>query len=411
MKVIVAHPGQQHSFHVAQAVKKAGCLDCFVTAIYDKDSSFLMKLVKRFAGEKNRKKALNRKCDALDDREVLQFYPFLSLMVIVLSRYVKKVPIGYWLDRKIADWFGVKLAKLAIKRKVDMVICFSMNERTCFEYLEKHAPNIQRVVDCANSPINYMRYIYDKDIEKTKCSNIKKECPSFWNDTICKKQKQAIQFTQFFLAPSMFVAKGLKFNDVNPEDIIIIPYGSNFQVAKEIKSKKGKIKFLYVGQITYRKGVHHLLNVVESMPDIDLTLVGSYNAESPLYKDYYTKEHIHFTGHIAHDKVRRYMHEADVFVFPSLSEGFSLSCLEALSQGLPVICTENSGSNDAVINGENGFVVEAGNEEKLKNAIEWIVCNSDSIEKMSKNALESSKKYTWELYEENMNAVLKELER
>ena len=49
--------------------------------------------------------------------------------------------------------------------------------------------------------------------------------------------------------------------------------------------------------------------------------------------------------------------------------------------------------------------------KKRKNAIEWIVCNSDSIEKMSKNALESSKKYTWELYEENMNAVLKELER
>ena len=47
-KVIVAHPGRQHSFRVAKALKDAGLLYKYVTTVYDKEDSVLMKIVKLF---------------------------------------------------------------------------------------------------------------------------------------------------------------------------------------------------------------------------------------------------------------------------------------------------------------------------------------------------------------------------
>ena len=71
-KIIVAHPGRQHSFRLASALKKSNMLLYYVTTIYDKNS-FLMKFTKKFLSKDNLKRANNRKNQDLDNIYQMQY--------------------------------------------------------------------------------------------------------------------------------------------------------------------------------------------------------------------------------------------------------------------------------------------------------------------------------------------------
>jgi glycosyltransferase involved in cell wall biosynthesis len=98
--------------------------------------------------------------------------------------------------------------------------------------------------------------------------------------------------------------------------------------------------------------------------------------------------------------------ESDVFVFPTLGEGFGLVVLESLSCGVPVICSDLAGGNDAIIDGYNGFVFEGLDENKLKQTIEWFIQNRHELTQMSENARKTALNYTWEHYYDRLNAAI-----
>jgi glycosyltransferase involved in cell wall biosynthesis len=99
---------------------------------------------------------------------------------------------------------------------------------------------------------------------------------------------------------------------------------------------------------------------------------------------------------------------SDVFVFPTLGEGFALVILEALSCGVPCIVSDMAGGNDAIQDGYNGFEIQAGNDTELKEKIQWFLDNMDLLPKMSNNSRESSKYYTWERYFEGVASSVKQ---
>jgi len=410
-KIIVAHPGQQHSYKVATALRKAGMLYKYFTCVYDKQDSFIMKIAHFFVRGKDVKKISNRKCEFLEDNYVIIYYTFLSLVVIVLSRFSFTSNLSHWLDRTISDNFGIKVAKYAIKHNVDAVICFSTNETRCFEYLKKYAPNIKRICDCASSPKAYMQYIYNQDMEQFNHSELKKEVPKFWDSNVIKKEKKGIIFSNYFLAPSQFVVKGLDFCGVKKEQIFIVPYGSNFDVVRKEINILNEIRFLYVGQVTYRKGLHHLLNVFSKLDyeNIVLDVVGSINKDSNLYEKYKKCNNIKFYGNVLHDDIKNFLLKDDVFVFSSLTEGLSLACLEAASYGLPLILSKNSGANDMVENGYNGFAFNYDDEKSLEKYIKYFIENKEEIFRFSMNILNTAKNYTWEKYNINLKNTIDEI--
>jgi len=68
---------------------------------------------------------------------------------------------------------------------------------------------------------------------------------------------------------------------------------------------------------------------------------------------------------------------ADIFILPSLAEGLSLALLEAMTAGLPIIATRVQGSQDVVLHGESGYLVEPGNVESLRSAIESLLAKPE----------------------------------
>ena len=405
MKVIVAHPGQQHSFKVASALKHEGNLFKYMTAVYDKPDNIAMRLAHLLVRVKDIDKITKRKNKDLEDEDVITYYTLPSLAVIVFSRFKATQPLSLWLDRRISSVFGRKVAKYAIKHKVDAVICFSMNEVSCFRYLRKHAPEIKRIVDYANAPIEYTRDIYTKDCE---VNNIKKEAPLFWDRKELKKLREGIRDTQLFIAPSTFVKNGLKHYGVPEENIKVLFYGSNFTVKKTIQEEPIRIKFAYVGQVTFRKGIHHLLEAFSSInnENISLDIVGEIPPNSQLFERYKNKKNIRFHGQVSHHEVKKILENVNIFIFTSLADTFGLAVLEALSCGLPVICSSNAGVSDLIIDGKNGFVIKPDDIVAIKEKIQFFVDNKNLIPAYSRKALDSAKKYTWKLYEKKLSNCL-----
>jgi glycosyltransferase involved in cell wall biosynthesis len=98
----------------------------------------------------------------------------------------------------------------------------------------------------------------------------------------------------------------------------------------------------------------------------------------------------------------RIMHESDVFVFPSLCEGFGLVILEAMATGLPVITTDRTSGVDFIENGVEGYIIDAQNVEMIKMAIMKFVNSPEIIKEMGEKSINKSQQFTWDLFGERL---------
>jgi glycosyltransferase involved in cell wall biosynthesis len=101
-----------------------------------------------------------------------------------------------------------------------------------------------------------------------------------------------------------------------------------------------------------------------------LTLVGHIDKEyEEVIQPYLTGTAITHIAHVANNEIYELMRQQDLFVMPSIEDGFGIVVAEALSVHLPVIVTSNCGASEIVTNGENGFVIDAFSERAICEAI------------------------------------------
>lgn len=400
-KVIVAHPAKQHSFKTATALDEQGILFEYITTVYDKPRStthFLNKLLKG----KMKKKGQSRRCATLPDEKVRQFCEVWGLISILLPKIKLLSKYKYWWNNKLNDRFGRKVAKYAIKNKVDAVISYDYHSLSLFSYLEKNAPHIKRILDVSIANRIFMREIFENDVKKTGQTDFYSENLDVWSLKNLDRVKKEIELTSYFIVPSEVVKKSILYSGIDENKIYTVPYGVNSNQFPYINKKRihKPLKLLYVGGIIYRKGIHHLLEIAEKLgPEVvEITLAGEYNTESKLYTQGKKLSNIHFLGFVTHDELFKQYRDSDFFVFPTLCEGYGLVVLEAMSCGMPVLCSDHAGGNDAIIEGENGYVFPTGNAEALIELLLKIIKEPQCISTMSENARLTAENMTWEKY-------------
>lgn len=413
MKIIVAHPGRQHSYRLASALKKNEMLAYYCTTIYDKESSGLMKFVKRFLSKDNLKRANGRRNPDLEDNDVIQYCEFGGMVEAFLARVDKTHKIYTAVQQYNANRFGKKVAKLAIKNKVDAVICYDTNSLACFKYLSKNAPHIIRIQDVSHSARPFEKKLFEEEIERSGNLDFKSEDVMLWNKRFLNKAREEIAVTQYFLVPSQFVKKGLVFCGVESDNIFVVPYGANVEsdIVREQKGTDDTVNFLFVGLVNYRKGIPYLLKAFSQLEaaSATLTLTGTYDKNSWFVQEYLDKENIRFTGRVLPQEVKKIYESSDVFVIDSFAEGMAQVGIEAMACGLPIICSENSGVNDLVTDGENGFVIPCGDADILAEKMQWFIDNKEKIADMGANARIIAKQYTWQRYGDDISKTLQKI--
>lgn len=149
---------------------------------------------------------------------------------------------------------------------------------------------------------------------------------------------------------------------------------------------------LGVGVNKARKGFHILLQAVAqaraTVPDIQCVIIGdtsdaAYQAElARISAENALEGCVHILGRVPDETLIGYYHIADVFALPSINiggrfEGFGLVYLEAGAAGLPVIGTLGCGAEDAIVNGETGFLVPQHDAGALARAIVRLLTDPD----------------------------------
>jgi len=169
------------------------------------------------------------------------------------------------------------------------------------------------------------------------------------------------------------------------------PNGKKLPFDIEITPDKPSI--LFVGNLVHQKGLRYLLAAKKQMDsDVELLIVG----DGPLRHDLEKKvvddqiEDVVFVG--ARRDVDQIMPSADLFVLPSISEGFPITLLEAMASGLPVVATDVGGVGEVVADGV-GILVKPSDPGELAGAMDKILKNSELKESMKVAAREHSTKY------------------
>ena len=102
--------------------------------------------------------------------------------------------------------------------------------------------------------------------------------------------------------------------------------------------------------------------------------------------------------------------QLDVFVICSIEEGLAMVQTQAMACGLPLICTTNTGGDDLIDNGINGFVVPIRQVKILQEKMEFLYLNRDKCKEMGKNALKTIQSdFSWKNYGYRSVAFYKQL--
>ena len=159
--------------------------------------------------------------------------------------------------------------------------------------------------------------------------------------------------------------------------------------------KEGFLTFIFIGRLVGDKGINELVSAFSALnnkyPGTRLLLVGSQEQTlDPLRHDTLIEIEnnpaIEAVGR--KDDVRPWLAASDVFVFPSYREGFPNVVIEAGAMGLPSIVTDINGSNEIVIDGENGIIIPPCQTNPLYEAMEFFITDAGFASRLSSNARE-----------------------
>lgn len=157
---------------------------------------------------------------------------------------------------------------------------------------------------------------------------------------------------------------------------------------------------MFVGRLTKSKGLEVLLDAFKTLTerlDAFLVLIGDGPQRDALLRkaaESNIADHVFFAG--KRTDVERLLGLADVFVLPSLYEGFPIALLEAMAAKRAIVAT-NVGAVPAIIrNGINGILVNSGNAEELSDAIARLLTDEEKRLRISEEAYRTVReRYSW----------------
>lgn len=399
--IIVAHPMQQHSYRLAEALNEKDILHSYITTVYYNSDKLIYKVLEKLLSNTNKKRMKSRQNKNINPK-VITFNGFLVLFYLLILRIDKKYYFSPHYARLIRRIFGRRVAKYAIKNKVRAVVIYDKWGSYCAEYLKTHS-NIITIMDMSSITAESIVKIASEDIENNNYENNNPYSIVLrpYKDTFLKEYKKEIEFCDYFLAPSEFSKKSILGIVEKPNSVYVCPYGvdvSRFELKEEFYEPNNKIRFLYIGRLSAPKGIFYLLEAFKRLnnPNIELICVGEKIGSEDLFAQY--DEYYTYLGSVLNSEISKVYQSCDVYIMPSLWEGMSLTLGEAMASGLPVIATKSSGADSLIDEGKNGFLIESMDVDQLINQIEWFINYPQKIKPMGLEAAQTIENRTWNEY-------------
>jgi glycosyltransferase involved in cell wall biosynthesis len=205
-----------------------------------------------------------------------------------------------------------------------------------------------------------------------------------------EREEQEYQAADAISVPSEFCIRSFVEMGVPVNKLHKIRYGVDLaQFHKFTDPSANRFEVLFVGQVSFRKGVPYLLEGFERLkhPHKRLRLVGAIENEMKSFLRFRHFQNVEFVGPVPQRDLVPIMNSSHVIVLPSIEDGFGMVLSQAMACGCPVICSVNTAGDDLIQDGCEGFVVPIRNAQALAERLEQLCDQPELRDEMGQNAL------------------------
>jgi glycosyltransferase involved in cell wall biosynthesis len=192
------------------------------------------------------------------------------------------------------------------------------------------------------------------------------------------------------LVNSEWSKRALVKQGVPAEKMFIVPVAYEAEKKTHVPTRQnmnGPLTVLWIGSVILRKGIQYLIEAAKLLKDnprVRIIVAGPVLISEQAVAT--APSNMQFLGRLTRDQTEDWYRQADVFVLPTLSDGFAITQVEAMAQAMPVITTPNCGQ--VVTDGVDGLIVPAYDGPALARAIETLDQDRARLREMSYRALD-----------------------
>ncbi len=383
MKWICCQLGAREYYAIPRALLSQGLLGCLLTDAWVPPSSVLAKIS---AGS-----LADRFHRDLSDARVMAFNSSVILFEMLararrLAEWERIIARNQWFQRKVVSALNSQLSTLSSQ---PILLSYSYAALKPFRFAKLHG---WKTLLLQIDPGPEEERIVAEEVARVPGLAGEWRAPpsDYW-----ASWRQECDLADRIIVNSEWSREGLMRSGIPSEKLTSIPlaYG-----ASEVGDQKAEIRqersyparftrdrpmrVLFLGQVNLRKGVSRLLQAVRTLRDepVEFWIVGPVqiaNAETAA-----DNARVKWFGPVTRKQAAEYYRNADVFILPTLSDGFAITQLEAQAHGLPLIVSRRCG--DVVQDNVNGVLLDDPSTEAIESAIRFCLQNPNALARFSR---------------------------
>lgn len=382
-KVLISHPGRQHSHQAAQAFERAGRLAGYWAGVPSRPGQ-----QRGITGWMARRAHRYAPVDLPDERA--RWLP----VAVVLRRLGRALPVRAEqvvdfaacraFDRQVAGDVGRAGAGAVLACEISALETFRTAKRlgmiTILDAPSFHFSIQDRVTPVAETPWLHERIVSVKRAEIALADHV---------------------LTVSELARAGYVETGVPADRVHA-----VAVGADTRLfhpgADGTRVLSAPCTFLFAGATIHRKGIDVLLQAFAELRQhhpgaARLVVVGPRGDSHALFERLEDRD-VEVRPSVAQDELVELYRRADCFVLPSRHDSFGMTVIEAMACGLPAIVSEMVGAREAIEEGRSGWVVPIADPHTLAARMAWCVTNRATLAAMRPAARAAAERYNWDRY-------------
>ncbi len=220
-------------------------------------------------------------------------------------------------------------------------------------------------------------------------------------DKLVARHEAEYEVSDYIMVCSKYVERSMLENGTPPEKLIRTTLGFDPTRFQPGKKTDNVFRVIAAGALSLRKGTQYLLEGFKraNIPNSELLFVGNPQPEIlPTLEKYAGLfKHERF---VRHEKLQSFYHQSDVFVLPSIDEGFGMVILEAAACRLPVIISDNVGA--PFEHDQHGRIVPIRDPQAIADALTLLYENPNLRQQYAEQAYTHAQQFTWTRYRQEI---------
>jgi glycosyltransferase involved in cell wall biosynthesis len=390
-RFVVASNGKFHAFALCAALARRGLLERFYTPYYSQCDRFVARFVRRQDKE-------SIPLERVRTNVWTELPPRLGRHLPGIRRYADYLK-AVWFDR----WVSTHL----VHERADVFIGWSNSSLQSLDVARRHG--MRTVLTRGSSHIDYQLDLLAQEHAKRGLAFR----PAYG---IAERERREYTNAQYVRIPSSYVRRTFVERGISDSKLLLLPYAADLShFSPQPRTDRSTFRVLLLNAVNLRKGFYYAQAMIEHLnakirAGIEFWFIGTPEAGvAPHLRALREKwANVILLGHINHYELARAISQCDVGVFPSIEEGMATVVPQTMACGVPVIATINTGAEDLVNDGVEGFLVPIMDAPALAERVQWCFDHRVNCWEMGRAAAQRVSSWTWD---DVVDALVKSLDR